>query len=86
MSHSILKTHLIISSSTFISCISTCGLKRYAYVHMYVMWCMCVCVNLGKFIYMHTYTGQRRKVNIISSYTTLQLVVLVVSSLADPEA
>lgn len=45
-----------------------------------------VCANLGMFVYMHTYTGQRRKVNITSSYTTLQIVVLVVSSLADPEA
>lgn len=55
-----------------------------AYV-CYVVY-MCVCENIGMFIFMHTYTDQRRKVNITSSYTTLQLDVLVVSSLADPEA
>lgn len=55
-----------------------------AYVR-YVVY-VCVCENIGMLVFMHTYTDQRRKVNITSSYTTLQLVVSVVSSLADPEA
>lgn len=36
----------------------------------------CVCVYPGMYIYTHTYTDQRRKVSIISPYTTLQLFVL----------
>lgn len=45
----------------------------FMYVY-YVVWC--VCVYPGMYIYTHTYTDQRRKVSIISPYTTLQLFVL----------
>lgn len=57
-----------------------------AYVCYVVYVCVCEIENIDMFVFMHTYTDQRRKVNITSSYTTLQLDVLVVSSLADPEA